>query len=383
VPQETTERRATLALALVGALVFFGVYAPQPLLPSLRLAFGVTEGEAAAVISALAAGVALAAPWAGLLSDAVGRRRMILLASALAGALALLSGLAPSLRWLLALRFLQGCVTPAILTSAMAYAGEEFAGRSGAATSAYVTGTVAGGFLGRLLASVLVGPLGWGGALSGVGAAMLLLALGAAIWLPPSRGFRRSTTAPLASLRGALGSGQLLGAYAVGFAALFSLVGVFTAICFRLARPPFSFGPVALGSLFVVYLAGLPITPLAGRLIDRRGPRWVALAALTSAALGVALTLPDRLPPMLLGLGGCACGVFVIQAAASTWVGRRASGRATASGVYLSAYYAGGAVGPLLLAPAWSRWGWSAVVAAVVAVLALAALCVRLTWRDR
>jgi predicted MFS family arabinose efflux permease len=382
VPQETTERRATLALALVGALVFLGVYAPQPLLPSLRLAFGATEAEVAAVISALAAGVAVAAPWAGVLSDALGRRRLIVLASFAAGALAFLCGLAPSLRWLLALRFVQGCVTPAILTSAMAYAGEEFAGRAGAATSAYVTGTVAGGFLGRLIVSLLVGSLGWGGALSGVGVAMLLLALGVVAWLPPSRGFRRSAEAPLASLRGALRRRALLGAYGVGFAALFSLVGVFTFVCFRLAQPPFSFGPIALGALFVVYLAGLPITPLAGRFIDQRGPRWVALAALTTAALGVALTLPDRLPALILGLGGCACGVFVVQAAATTWVGRQATSRATASGVYLSAYYAGGAVGALALAPAWTRGGWSAVVAVVLAVLAAAALCVHRTWRE-
>lgn len=174
---------------------------------------------------------------------------------------------------------------------------------------------------------------------------------------------------------------SLLGAYAVGFSALFSLIGVFTFICFRLARPPFSFGPIALGSLFVVYLAGLPITPLAGRLIDRRGAPWVAQAALGAAGVGVALTLSGWLPAIVLGLGCCACGVFVVQASSSTWVGHNAANRATASGLYLSAYYAGGAVGALLLAPFWSRWGWGAVVAVVLGVLAAALLCVRATWR--
>jgi predicted MFS family arabinose efflux permease len=374
-------RQAILALTLVGALVFLGVYSPQPLLPSMRHAFGATEGEAAAVISSLAAGVALAAPGAGVLSDRIGRRRLILLASVMASAIAIACGLAPSLRWLLALRFLQGCVTPAILTSAMAYATEEFVGSSGAATSAYVTGTVAGGFVGRLIASALVGRWGWSGALIGVGVAMLTLTAVVARSLPPSRGFARGAEPPLVSLRGALRSRTLWSAHGVGFSALFSLVGIFTFVCFRLARPPFSLGPLALGALFVVYLAGLPITPLAGRLIDRLGPRSVARAALLAAALGVLLTLSSRLPILVLGLGACACGVFVLQAATSTWVARGSASRATASGLYLSAYYAGGAAAGPLLAPCWSRGGWPAVTLAILAVQALAQLCVQLAWR--
>lgn len=380
--EQDTSGKTTLALALVGALAFVGVYSPQPLLPSLQRAFGAGEGAVAGVISALALGVAAAAPWAGWLSDALGRRRLIVVASFLAALLALAASRAPSLPWLLAARFAQGCVTPAILTSAMAYAAEEFAGRSGAATSAYVTGTVAGGFAGRMIASSLVGKYGWSGAMAGVGGAMLLLAFGVAAWLPASRRFVRSEARPLPSIRGSLSRGALRGAYVVGFAALFSLVSVFTFICFRLSRPPFSLGPVALGGLFVVYLAGLPITPAAGRLVDTRGPLPVLLGALLASAVGVGVTLSTWLPAVALGLGLCACGVFVVQAATSTFVARNAvASRATASGVYLSAYYAGGAVGALLPAPLWTAGGWPAVVLLVVLVQAVAAAVACVTWR--
>ena len=61
--------------------------------------------------------------------------------------------------------------------------------------------------------------------------------------------------------------------FLVGFCVLFSLVGVFTYVTFHLAAPPYSLLPGALGSIFFVYLAGVVMTPLAGRAIDRFGHR--------------------------------------------------------------------------------------------------------------
>ena len=83
----------------------------------------------------------------------------------------------------------------------------------------------------------------------------------------------------------------MLATFAVGFCVLFSLVGVFNYVTFHLAAPPYSLLPGALGSIFFVYLAGVLMTPLAGRSIDRFGHRRTLAIAIAVSILGVALTL--------------------------------------------------------------------------------------------
>jgi MFS transporter, YNFM family, putative membrane transport protein len=371
-----------LPLGLVGVIAFLGFYAPQPLLPRLAQDFGVGEAAVGAIVSALALGVVLAAPWAGMLSDARGRRSLMLTCGGLAGALTLLGAAAPSLELLLLCRFLQGLVTPGILVSAMAYAAEEFPLRAGAAASAYVSGTVLGGLLGRLVVSGLSPLLGWRPALAAVGALTLGASVAVARLLPHSRYFASQVNPPRLALSGLLRNRALRAAYLVGFGVLFSLVAVFTFICFRLARPPFSLGPAALGLLFTVYLVGFVMTPFAGRRMDEWGPHRMLGVGLTVCAGGAALTLPASLPVVVVGLAVCSSGVFIAQASASSFVGQATNaGRATASGLYLSAYYAGGAAGAVLPAPLWTRGGWAAVVGLVVAVQAVAAAVALLAWR--
>ena len=55
----------------------------------------------------------------------------------------------------------------------------------------------------------------------------------------------------------------------VGSCILFSMLAIFTYVNFHLAAPPFHLGTAALGYVFLVYLVGGVITPVAGRWIDR------------------------------------------------------------------------------------------------------------------
>jgi predicted MFS family arabinose efflux permease len=378
------DRASTLPVATAGACAFLGVYAPQPLLPMLSRAFAVREQRAALVISALTLGVAFAAPLAGAASDRHGRVPFVVRGLAGAGLATLLAAAAPSLPWLVALRFVQGVSVAAIVAVAMAYVGDEWPERPGAAMSAYVTGTVLGGFLGRAVAGAAAATLGWRAAFAALGAMTLAGAGFVRAGLPPSRRFTAAPPLPLASRLAPLRDPRLVAAFVVGAGVLFTLVATFTYVGFHLDRPPYSLGPGALGALFAVYLLGLVVTPLGGRLVDRAGHRAALVGAAAMSSLGLALTLVPHLAAIVLGLALASSGTFVAQATATSFVGTRATGgRAAASGLYLSFYYAGGALGAVAPARAYEAAGWPGCIALLVAVQLATAAVAAVGWRAR
>ena len=96
------------------------------------------------------------------------------------------------------------------------------------------------------------------------------------VWLlPKERRFRpvASIGASLRSFGDHLTNRRLLATFAVGFSMLFCIIAVFTYVNFYLAAPPFGLGPAALGTVFVVYLLGMVMTPIATRLAVRFGRR--------------------------------------------------------------------------------------------------------------
>jgi predicted MFS family arabinose efflux permease len=174
----------------------------------------------------------------------------------------------------------------------------------------------------------------------------------------------------------------LVATYAVGFCVMFSLLGTFTYINFYLAAPPFNLSTATLGLLFVVYLVGAIITPVAGRAIDRLGHRFALVAAFTAGATGVLLTLIHSLPIVMAGLTLACTGVFIANSAGSSYVGSAATeSRASAVGLYVTFYYLGGSAGSAIPGLTWTRGGWPACAALIVAVQLLTITLALIFWK--
>lgn len=361
----------TAAVALAGFTAFLSLYAPQPLLPTLAQVFGASAGQVSVAITMGTLGMAIFSPFAGALSDRIGRRRLILIASFALAFFSTASALTPNLPLFLVSRFLLGAVTPGVVAVTVAYIHEEWpAAESGRATSAYIAGTIIGGFAGRLIAGIIVTHASWHMAFLALGLINLLCAIALLLWLPVERHERHpANTAGWAAVREHLRNGKLIATYAVGFCILFTLTSSFTYINFHLAAPPFRLAPAALGTLFFVYLAGAAFTLVAGRLIDSQGHRWTLLLAIAIGITGILLTLSTAMPAIVIGLALCCCGVFGAQAAANSFLGKAAThNRALAIGLYGTFYYGGGAVGAAAPGLLWNAYGWTGCVLLILAV---------------
>ena len=372
---------------LIGFFAFVNVYSMQSVLPLLMAEFDATPVQAGLTVGATILAVALLSPFMGMLSDAWGRKGIIcgsLFAMALPTALI---PLADSLPQIVGLRFLQGLAVPGIVVVVLAYVGEEFQASGGVARmiSTYVAGSVMGGFSGRFIAGYAAHWFGWQGAFVALALLNLVGALLVLWWLPRSCHFvpSRDLRSALAVLRSHLSTPRLLAACAVGFCVLFSLVGSFTYVNLHLAGAPFRLSPAGLANVFTVYLLGVLVTPVAGRLMQRHGFLRVLLSALLLSAAGLLLTLLPLLSAIILGLAVCSSAIFVCQASTISFIASQVSqGRSLATGLYNMSYYAGGAVGALVAGLAYEGRGWVGVVSVMLLVQALAALWAVLGWRQ-
>jgi YNFM family putative membrane transporter len=151
-----------LAVTICGSCAFLNLYATQPLLPLLVNYFHSTQGDVSLTVSATSFGVALAAPFIGKFSDRIGRKKIIIPAIFLLMIPTILAGLTSDVWQLIACRFAQGLILPAIFAVTMAYVAEEWHEYGlGFAMAMYVSGNVVGGFLGRLVSGLVAANFGW------------------------------------------------------------------------------------------------------------------------------------------------------------------------------------------------------------------------------
>ena len=305
-------------------------------------------------ISTLA--VVLVTPFAGLVSDRWGRKRIIVLSTLLLALPTLLAATSANFADLVFWRFCQGFLTPGVSAVTVVYINEEWLTGAGIAMSAYVSGTVLGGFVGRSLAAVAAAHFAWQWTFVVLGALNVLGALAIWRWLSEERqiGCRDSEGMGSAMWRH-LHNPQLLATYVAGFCILFSLLGTFTYINFYLSERPFGLSTGALGLIFVVYLVGAAFTPMAGPWIDRLGHRVVFSGAMLLSIIGCLMTLAPNLAAVIGGLSAFCTGTFIAQSSASSFIGTATNdAKASAVCLYTTAYYLGGSFGAAIPGITWS-----------------------------
>ena len=372
------------AVVLLGMTALVNLYSTQPILGDIAAWAHIPTTDAAWTISTTTAGVAITAPFAGMLSDRVGRRRVIVVAVATMAVLTAAALTSWSYPALLAFRCAQGMCCPFVFAVVVAYIGEEYEPSTASTLNAlYVAGTALGGFLGRMVAAILSD---WAGSwrLSFLGNAVILAVT---YWgLPPERQFIRTVDRGVGGFF--VNAGRLLRkprivmTVLVGFALLFQQVASFTFASLALECPPFSLSTSTIGLIFVVFLIPTVTTPRFGALMDRWGPRWAFVASQSVSVGGLVLTLVPTIPTMIVGLALSCVGVFAGQAAGTLMVGRLATGaRSTGAGLYLTGYYVGGAFGGVAPMSFYSTAGWTAVVVLVLGVVLCAVALGWWAWR--
>jgi MFS transporter, YNFM family, putative membrane transport protein len=372
-------RRANLALFAAGFATFALLYCVQPLMPLFSRDFAVGAAASSLSLSLTTGLLAVAMLVASSLSEALGRKPVMVASLLASAALGLALAFVPGWRSLLLVRALQGVALSGLPAVAMAYVGEEMHPRSvGLAMGLYIGGSALGGMGGRLIAGVLADLVSWRAALASLGAGCLALAL--VFWrgLPPSANFRPRPLAParlLARFVEHFRDAGLPWLFALGFLLMGGFVAVYNYVGYRLLAPPYALGQAAASAVFAVYLVGIASSAWVGHLAGRLGRRNVLWATVLLMLVGLGLTLPGSLPAIVAGVAVLTFGFFGAHSIVSSWVGLRApEGKAQAASLYLFFYYLGSSVVGTGGGLAWAADGWPGVAGLVGGLLVLAFL---------
>jgi len=169
--------------------------------------------------------------------------------------------------------------------------------------------------------------------------------------------------------------------------------GVLGALCFGsfscfwttlafLLHAHYGMGPGVAGTFGVVGAAGALVAPVAGRLSDRRGTRFVvtvAGAVLTASYLWLwamerlRMATALHMAALVVGVVLLDLGAQMMQVGNQTRIfGLGPGARSRLNTIYMTMYFIGGAAGSALSALAWSRWGWDGVCVLALGMIALA-----------
>ena len=336
--------RTNFALFLGSFATFAMLYCVQPLMPNFTRAFSISPAAASLSLSAATAVLAVAMIFAGTLSDALGRKTVMMASLAAAAAATLAASFSPNWTTFVALRALTGLALSGVPAVAMAYLVEEMDRSAiGLAMGLYIAGNTVGGLGGRLATAAFAEAGGWRRALVLIGLISLACAVAFAFALPKERRVPLKTgRALLPTVAMHFSDPGMRSLFAMGFLLMGAFVTTYNYVGFRLEAPPFLLSQTAIGFVYGIYLIGMVASPAMGALAGRYGRRRIIGFAIAFMPIGVLLTLPESLGFTILGVGVLTIGFFGGHSIASSWVGLRAeTGKAQASALYLFFYYAG------------------------------------------
>lgn len=356
--------RHELRLLLITTFAAFcALYAPQPILPRLAEEFAISNSDASLLISATLLPLGLAPILYGYLIEAV-PARLLLTGALLALAIGqLLFAIAEDYWLLLVARLIQGLSFPAIFTAVTTYCSSSATPDSVRRVMAlYVAVTICGGYAGRLISGLIADLADWRLTFYILTATFILCAL----WITRLPGKTRIDFTRLD--KKAIVSVWQEAKYRNGLLVIFFIFFVFAALLnampFRLREIDPGISDFMISMVYGGYLFGAMIAVFSSRISAKLGGdiRSIMIGIVLFSAATLAFAIPGT-TFALVNMFAFVIGMFLVHSILSGYLNQLATKRkGIVNGLYISFYYAGGAIGSWLPSLIYSELGWNALI---------------------
>jgi predicted MFS family arabinose efflux permease len=394
----TTSTKSTphAPLAFLGLACAVGVstmYYNQPLLLEMGTTYGTAPGRTGFVAVATQVGYALGLLAFVPLGDVLERRSLMMKMYAAVSIALLLVAAAPTLNLLIAGSVLIGMfasVTHVALPIAPDLVSHEKRGR---AIGTVMTGLLLGILLARTFSGWVSGIHGWRWVFvvaAIMNAAFVPLTRRVMPRLPPKQKLHYSDA--MKSLWTLFRTQPLLRESSLIGALVFASFSCFWTTLAFLLNSHYGLGAGVAGTFGVVGAAGAMVAPLAGRLADKHGSRWVISLGMSLLAASYLLLWGEEaahrstifhIAALIVGVVVLDMGAQMTQVANQTRIfGLVPSARSRLNTVYMTVYFTGAAAGSALATIAWVHWRWNGVCVLALCLVSFAALSHALGCRD-
>ncbi len=374
--KKQTENGTFKLQMVVCALVtasFTNIYITQPILPVLQVEFGVTPVAVSLTVSAVILGIVISNLFFGYLSDKAPIHPILLTGGICVAAAGVVCAMTHDFRVLVGARFVQGLFIPALTTSLAAWLSKTLPKkRLSVVMGSYVAATVLGGLGGRLLGGWIHPPLHWRYSFFSASALILITTFVALAILPGRTREQKSARNQTQSFWTLVKRKDLVLFYCCGASGLLMFSPIFNYLPFRLAGPPFNFSTEMITLIYLVYVIGIFLGPVAGKLSNKFGGGNTLVVGSFIMGGSFLLLLIPSVVAVILGLLGVCAGFFTIHSTAVGLLNRQlVNSQGRANSLYVMFYYTGGWLGITGAGFGFESGGWNGVIYCVAGFLVI------------
>lgn len=356
------------------------MYATQPLQPLLANEFDVSMTKASSFTAVIMLFLAISPIIYGYILESVKTQTVLITASIFLFFTNLALGFSNSYEMFLTIRTIEAIIIPAILTGCMAVLANDKE-KTKVNMSIYVASTVFGGLVGRVFSGFIAEEFGWRMVFFSLSLALLIV-----LFFIMKLNFQSDTDMvkpKIKDVTNILKDKRFIVIYLLMFIIFFVFAGLLNILPFRLKELVPEASQTQIGLLYLGYGMGIVVSLTIHKIVK------VFKKELRAIIFGITVFIVSTLcffsqdAIYLFGAVFIFCvGMFIVHTLSTRIANSlRGSQKAITSGMYLTFYYIGGAVGSIVPSIVYEYFGWNITIVMFITLLIFILLFVHMNRR--
>ncbi|MGD9554677.1 MAG: MFS transporter [Arcobacteraceae bacterium] len=366
-------KRSDFFIVVYTIIILLSVmYATQPLQPLLSQEFDVSVTKASSFTAVIMLFLAIAPIIYGYILQRVNAKKVLVVASILLSITNIFLGFSNSYELFLFLRTCEAVVIPAILTACMSILASDKQNIK-RNMSFYVAATVFGGLIGRVMSGFIATQLGWRYVFFSLSVALLL-----GLFFIAKLQFEGEAKLTKAKINDALiilKDKRFVVIYMLMFTVFFVFAGFLNVLPFRIKEQFSDVTETHIGLLYLGYGVGIVVSLMIHKIIHifKKELRTI-MFGLWVLWVSMILFFNSNIWFIFAVVFVLCFGMFTVHTVSTRLANSmRESQKSLTSGMYLTFYYIGGAVGSIVPSLVYEHLGWnSTIVMFIFALIAIA-----------
>lgn len=357
-------------------IVFSVMYATQPLQPLLAKEFHVSITQASQFTAVIMLFLAISPIIYGYILEKVNAKKMLINSSMILFVTNIFLGLANNYELFLLFRTIEALVVPAILTSLMSILANIDKDNIKKNMSIYVAATVFGGLVGRVFSGFIATTFTYQWVFYSLSLAILI-----SIYFINKLSYEGEATIvkpKISDVTAILKDTRFSTIYLLMFCVFFVFAGVLNVLPFRLKEISNDISEFQISLLYLGYGMGILVSLNSKKIIKffKNEINTILAGLFFFLFITLFLKIPDVMVMFALIFLFC-LGMFTVHTVSTGLANSfKESQKSLTSGMYLTFYYLGGAVGSFIPSIIYEKYGWDEVLYLFSFILFLIALLI-------